>query len=1135
MDTDATGNTTTRIELVGTPRLVLGDASIHPLERKDAALLALLAIDGPLPRGRAAALLWPDVDGDAARNNLRQRLHRLRRRAGHDLVLTERDVLHLAPQAGADLPAHDPCASHAAQAELLGAFDYDDCEALRDWVAIARARLRDDRRNARTEAAARFEREGQIAQALPLAEQLLADDPLIEHAHRRVMRLHYLRGDRAAALAAFQRCRTVLAQQLRAAPGKETLELAALIEKSEALSSPAANAPRPVAVLRPPRLVGRDAELHALDQAWWQRRVALLFGEPGVGKSRLLNEFAAAHGGLLVGARPGDPRVPYATLARLLRALRDHAQVEIESWAQHELARIVPEFDTEWVATGDVSAARLAHAVELQLAAVRNATHGNGSLNGLVIDDLQFADAESVGVLALVVRSDRLALAWLFGARGHPLPPVAQPWVSAADAAALVQMHVRPLDEAGTRELLQSLELRSIDAQRWAPGIYRHTGGNPMFVLETLGALLAADEAVRAAVPAAGVRLPIPDNVGQLIEARLATLSAPALRLARVAALADKDFSVELAAAVLGVHVLDLAEPWRELADAQVIRDESFAHDLVFEATRRSIPAALAQSLHATVARCLAQQGVAPERVARHFYSAEAWPQAAAAYLNAAEAALALSRRADELRLLQAAADCRTRARSVGETTAIGDAGVDFEIALRAARASVLIDRADVARGHAQTALDLSATDTQRAAALAACAETEEFLGDFETAIAHATEGLTLAQQLNDVPLELTHAAHLGRVFAMRGEFARGCAMFDAHTAGIDLAPESAAARAFLMHQAIVLDHARRRDEAVVAGERALRLAENAQDDSTACLCRIHLTSFHARMGAGDAAFEHATRAVQLREKIGQAGGQTEVAEVYLGILCASLGRFSQTLELLDTAQQRLGHGHAVSWAVMARGVLARTWMLLGQPARGLKLVADDTPGVTESVRGLRLVNLVRVLRALGKPRAEELAKARATFARQALHEGDLLVRLEEAIDAPAASAVRFAAEVELEAARRQHRALQMDAMTIGCGALSSAGAVQDAAAKARAMLDFAQSAICWTAYRGEVYWRAYEALAAAGHEREALDALQAGADWIDTTLAYVPEAFRDSFRNRNPVNRALLTTASRKLQRARG
>ena len=58
-----------RLQLLAAPALVLPDAIVVPLERKDAALLAMLAFDGPTSRSRAAALLWPDADADKARNS----------------------------------------------------------------------------------------------------------------------------------------------------------------------------------------------------------------------------------------------------------------------------------------------------------------------------------------------------------------------------------------------------------------------------------------------------------------------------------------------------------------------------------------------------------------------------------------------------------------------------------------------------------------------------------------------------------------------------------------------------------------------------------------------------------------------------------------------------------------------------------------------------------------------------------------------------------------------------------------------------------------------------------------------------------------------------------------------------------
>jgi hypothetical protein len=70
------------LRLLAVPALVLGNSAPLALERKDAALLALLVLDGPLPRARAAAMLRPDAEPQKARNSLRQRLLRLRRSAG---------------------------------------------------------------------------------------------------------------------------------------------------------------------------------------------------------------------------------------------------------------------------------------------------------------------------------------------------------------------------------------------------------------------------------------------------------------------------------------------------------------------------------------------------------------------------------------------------------------------------------------------------------------------------------------------------------------------------------------------------------------------------------------------------------------------------------------------------------------------------------------------------------------------------------------------------------------------------------------------------------------------------------------------------------------------------------------------
>ena len=71
-----------RLQLAGAPHLARDDGRVHELERREAALLALIALEGPTPRGKAAALLWGDGDTERQRSSLRQRLFQLRRRTG---------------------------------------------------------------------------------------------------------------------------------------------------------------------------------------------------------------------------------------------------------------------------------------------------------------------------------------------------------------------------------------------------------------------------------------------------------------------------------------------------------------------------------------------------------------------------------------------------------------------------------------------------------------------------------------------------------------------------------------------------------------------------------------------------------------------------------------------------------------------------------------------------------------------------------------------------------------------------------------------------------------------------------------------------------------------------------------------
>ena len=617
-----------------------------------------------------------------------------------------------------------------ATGELLGSLDYADCEQLDEWLQAAREQWRATRRNALAEIASKLEREGHIALALQYGERLLADDPLREHTHRQLMRLHYLRGDRAAALAVFERCRELLKRELGTTPGNETLELAALIESSGVLSSPAIVA-KPVSVLRPPKLVGRDTEWSELEIAWQHGRLALVCGEPGIGKTRLLGDFVARHdGAIVIGARPGDERVPFALLARLLRAVTQRFTPILEDWAKAELSRLLPELGA--APESKLQPLRLQRAVSQALLMASKA-----GLTGCAIDDLHFADDASVESLLALTAEEKRCTRWLVGVRTAEMPRRLLEWLERTESNEVARIELAPLDVPAIETLLVSLALPDFDAHAWAEPLARHTGGNPLFILETLSAVLAQDAtALRGGV----ALLPAPGSVGQLIERRLHKLSRDALKLARVAALAGQDFSVELAACVLSAHPLDLAESWRELEVAQIIRADregsAFAHDLILETTLRSVPAPIAAVMHRGIAAELQSRGAPAARVAQHCYDAKDWIGAGNAFVEAAKDARRTSQRAAESEHWQRAAECFDRAEAAEQA---------FNARFESIDAVLLIHGVERATEVVNGLLREAKSTQQRVNALTAQANTRLLAAEHSAGIAAAREAYELA------------------------------------------------------------------------------------------------------------------------------------------------------------------------------------------------------------------------------------------------------------------------------------------------------------------------------------------------------------------------------------------------------
>jgi predicted ATPase len=230
--------------------------------------------------------------------------------------------------------------------------------------------------------------------------------------------------------------------------------------------------------------------------------------------------------------------------------------------------------------------------------------------------------------------------------RGELLPEIEAGLNQGIEVGVLAKITVEPLETNAIETLLNGLGLE--ETNELAQGLLRYTGGNPMFILETLKHLMESGTLAQG-LPS---RLTPPGKVAALIGRRLQRLSAPALSLARVAAVAKTSFDLQLAANVLERGAMELAEAHAELEAALVLRGNAFTHDLLFEAVLANIPSAIKQVLHSNTAKYLEKCEANPALIAQHWEASGNREQTAQWLIKAARNANDLGLRSDVTELL---------------------------------------------------------------------------------------------------------------------------------------------------------------------------------------------------------------------------------------------------------------------------------------------------------------------------------------------------------------------------------------------------------------------------------------------------------------------------------------------------
>ncbi len=377
-------------------------------------------------------------------------------------------------------------------------------------------------------------------------------------------------------------------------------------------------------------LIGRDSEIAMLvrlmtEVAAGRGSSVLIEGEPGIGKSALVRAALAeaADAGCQVFWGAGDELGQALPLLPLLEALR--VREPSANPRRNTIVRLL---------RGEVSADRgtdvSAALAEQLLALIAEQCAVLPTI--LVIDDLQWADQDSITLWGRLARSVRQVPLLLVGMM-RPVPQRDDLLALRRAVGDAARLQLTGLTEAAVADLVATLAGGRPDGKllRLADG----AAGNPLYVIELVAALARSSGVTITGAGAAELTSgSAPSSLSAAIADRLGFVSGPVREVLRAAALLGVDFAVPDLAIVLGRGVADLIPAVDEARAAGVLAESGnglgFRHPMIRAALYEEIPVPVRAAWHRDAGRALAEAGAPADRVARQMLWAVGGPDGTA-------------------------------------------------------------------------------------------------------------------------------------------------------------------------------------------------------------------------------------------------------------------------------------------------------------------------------------------------------------------------------------------------------------------------------------------------------------------------------------------------------------------------
>jgi tetratricopeptide (TPR) repeat protein len=723
-----------------------------------------------------------------------------------------------------------------------------------------------------------------------------------------------------------------------------------------------------------PVLIGRTRELADLysliDVARSrQEHAALISGEAGIGKSRLVAEVKSA--ALAQGFQlfqgicfQEDTSYPYAPLLDLLRAYYASCPIQTLSADQEqfvrELVQLLPDLALLFPQHVPSSPPQKLDPEQQKRRLFTVLTHffTNEAAQQpvlLIVEDLHWCDESSLEFLLYLARHGiSQQLFFFFTYRSEETSPYLSHWLAQLERERLaLEFALRRLSYTEVDAMLQAI----FASPHPVPGellgtIYTLTEGNPFFVEEMLKSLISAGELRyvdgrwerRSDRSDPGGFSFVPRSVQDAVKQRTARLSVPAKQVLIVAAVAGRRFDFTLLQQALHEDEDQLLPLMKELIAAQLVVEEStdqfaFRHTLIRQAVFSELLARERMSLHSTIATTLEELYPSPSQreayladFGYHFYEAGSWTKALEYEQRVGEKALALYAPRAAIEHLTHALDAahhldvtppgkvyHARGRAYETLGEFDHARSDYEHALDTART------ASNGPMQWQSMISLGFLWTER---------------DYAQAGEWFRQALDLAESLDDPILQARSLNRIGNWFGNTGRIEEG---LQAHHAALRIFEEQQNTQGMAeTFDLLGIMYGMRGDrlQAVEQLGQAIILFRTLGDTQSLAMRAVQSMPGASEttccpLRTRDACVEDAEDALHLCRQIGSLPGQA-FAENALAHTLLSFGEFGPALSHVQEAIRIASEIEHQQWMVASTSALGHIYLLLLAPAEAI-------------------------------------------------------------------------------------------------------------------------------------------------------------------------------------------------------